>query len=359
MTDALVGSVAIGDDAVATLDRLAPYIDRRSSAFCTSSAWLAAATCHLPGTPVAVTVRSAGKPVALAALSVVQRRGVRLIELLGGDLNDYGPLYHDDTEAAFALAETLGGWVRGQRRWSLALEQLGADDPVLQALVDRLPGAVLEPGPPMPQIVGAGTDYRISRNRRKQINNATNRITADGHTWEQVVVKDPVGLEHWLPALIEMRRDRDHASGRRSHLDDPAVLAFYQAIVRGAVLRGRAVVDLLVIDGRVGGYAVAMYDGPVHRLFDGRVAEDLQRYRGGMLCDLTAVARAVEWPEVTTFDWLRGSTEAKFGNQVDRRVGLRAASSALVTLAHDWENAARRRIKAALPDAAVRKLVTR
>jgi hypothetical protein len=62
---------------------------------------------------------------------------------------------------------------------------------------------------------------------------------------------------------------------------------------------------------------------------------------------------------VTTFDWLRGSSEAKFGNHVSRRVGLRAASSALVTVVQDWEDAARHRIKAALPDAAVRKLVAR
>ncbi len=102
-----------------------------------------------------------------------------------------------------------------------------------------------------------------------------------------------------------------------------------------------------------------MYDGTVHRLFDGRVAEDFQRYRGGMVCDLMAVTRAGEDPSVTTFDWLRGITPAKFANHEVRRVGLRAASSALVTVVQDWEDAARRRIKAALPEAAVRKLVAR
>ena len=359
MTEQMVASVAAGDEAIAELGELAPYVDRRSSAFCTSSAWLLAAAHHLPATPVTVTVRSGGAPVALAALGVVHRRGARRVELLGGDLNDYGPLFHDTDEAAVALADAVVGWLRGQRRWSLALEQLAVDDPVLPALADRLSGAVVVPGPEMPQIVGVGSEYRVSRNRRKKIGNATNRIAADGHAWEQLVVDDPDELERWLPAVTEVRRHRDHASGRRSHLDDPAVLAFHEAVVRDAVRHGRAVVHLLTIDGRVGGYAVTMHDGPVHRLFDGRVAEEFQRYRGGMVCDLVAVARAAECPEVATFDWLRGTTEAKFGNHVHRRVALRAASHPLVTVVEAWEGVARRRIKAALPAAAVRRLSAR
>ena len=358
MTDLMVASVAVGDDAVATLDRLAPYIDRRSTAFCTSSAWLAAAIRHLPGTPVAVTVHSGGEPVALAALNVVHRRGARRVELLGGELNDYGPLFHDHAEAALALAETIAGWLREQRRWRLGWDS-GRGRPGAARAAERLPGAVTEPGPPMLQIVGVGTEYRISRNRRKNANNATNRITADGRAWERGVVDDAEKLERWLPAVIDLRRRRDHAAGRRSHLDQPAVLAFYEAVVRDAVLRGRAGINLLVVDGEVAGYSLAMYDGAVHRLFDGRVAEDFQRYRGGMVCDLMAVTLACEDPAVTTFDWLRGITPAKFANHEARRVGTAAASGALVTVVQDWEDTARRRIKAVLPDAAVRKLVAR
>jgi hypothetical protein len=102
-----------------------------------------------------------------------------------------------------------------------------------------------------------------------------------------------------------------------------------------------------------------MHDGATHRLFDGRVAEDFHRYRGGMVCDLLSVLRAAESPDVTTFDWLRGRTPSKFGNHVVHRVGLRAASAGLVRAVEDWEDAARRRVKAALPAAAVRRLVTR
>lgn len=359
MSDLMVGSVAVGEAAVAELGDLTPYVDARSDAFCTSSAWLSAAARHLPGTPVTVTVRSGGEPVALAPLRVTQRLGVHRVELLGGELNDYGPLFHDTDEAATTLADAIAAWLGEHRRWSLELGQLATGDPLLTALVDRLPGALLEPGPPMPQIVGIGTEYRISRNRRKKISNATNRIAGDGLVWELVDIDDAAELERRLPALVDVRRRRDHASGRRSHLDDPAVLAFHEAVVRDAIREGRAAITALVIDGAVAGYAMSMHDGPVHRLFDGRVAEEFQRYRGGMVCDLLSVVRAGESPEVTTFDWLRGTTPSKFGNHVAYRVGLRAASATLVRAVEEWEVAARRRVKAVLPAAAVRRLVAR
>ncbi|HYG94732.1 MAG TPA: GNAT family N-acetyltransferase [Nocardioides sp.] len=354
-----MSSVAVGDEATAELEELAEYVDGHSVAFCTSSAWLRAAARHLPARPVLITVRSGGAPVALAALGVSHHRRARRIELLGGDLNDYGRFYYDDDRAAAALAETVASWVLEGGRWSLSLGQLSSDDAVGRRLAARLPGATVEPGAPIPQIVGIGADYRVSRNRRKKLQNATNRIENDGRTWEKVVVDDPAGLERWLPTLVEVRRRRDHASGRRSHLDDPAVLAFYETVVRGAVERGRAAIDLFLVDGQVAGFVVTMFDGDTHRLYDGRVAEEWQYYRGGMVCDLMAVLRAAEAPGVSTFDWLRGKTDAKFGNHEIHRVGLRAASHASITALDEWEGALRRGIKATVPDALVRRIVAR
>lgn len=355
----LVPHVDTGAAAVATLDALAPYVDRRSTSFSSSSTWLGAAARHLPGRPVVVTVRADGDPVAVAALSVVDRRGAHRVQLLGGDLNDYGQFFHDDEIAAGELAAAIASWLGEQRRWSLRCGQLLPGDPVLAALAARLPGAVVAEGPPIPQIRGLGTDYRVSRNRRHQAKNAVNRITADGLTWERVVVEDEQALDRWLPAVVELRRARDHASGRRSHLDDEAVLSFYESVVRAFVTQGRAAIHLLAVEGEVAGFSLAVLDGDTHRLLDGRVAEHLQRYRGGMVSNLMAVSRAAETPGVSTFDWLRGRTEAKYGNHEARRVELRAASHRLVGAVEEWEGAARRRIKHVLPAAAVRQLITR
>jgi CelD/BcsL family acetyltransferase involved in cellulose biosynthesis len=359
MNDRLVSSVAVGDEAIAQLGELAAYVDARSVAFSSSSAWLRAAARHLAGTPVVIAVRARDAPVALAVLSVSSRRGARRVELLGGDLNDYGQFFYDDERAAYALAEAVASWIDAQRRWSASFSQLPTDDPVVAVLAARLARAVVEPGPLMPQIAGVGTEYRISKNRRRKGIQATNRIETDGRSWEKVVVDHPEALEQWFPAIVELRRQRDHASGRRSHLDDPAVSAFYEAVVRDAVARGRAAINLLVVDGEVAGFSLAMLDGAAHRLWDGRVAEEFQRYRGGMVCDLMAVSRAVEEEGVTTFDWLRGKREGKYCNHEIQRVELRAASHSWVMTVEEWEGGARRRIKAALPAAAVRRIVAR
>lgn len=355
----LVRGMHVGNDAVALLDDLALYVDRHSSAFCTSAAWWQAAARHLPGTPVVMTIHANGVPVAVGALSVATRRGVRRIELLGGDLNDYGQFCYDDEEAAAALADLLADWIRGVRYWSLRCGQMAADDPMSALLSERLPGVTLTPGQPMPQILGIGTDFPVSRNRRHHMSKALNRIEADGLAWEQVVVDDEHKLDRWLPAVIKLRRQRDHASGRRSHLDHPAVLGFYEAVVRDFVGRGRAAIYLLVIEGRVAGFTLAMCDDGAHRVLDGRVADDLQRYRGGMVCNVMALMHAADAPDITLFDWLRGRTEAKRGNHEAYRVDLVAASHRAVLAVDEWERSTRQRIKGALPAAAVRHLVER
>lgn len=351
--------VRVGEDATAQLDDLAGHIDRHSTAFCTTHAWLVSAARHLNAQPVVIVVREGDRPVGVAALAVTSRRGAQRVEILGGDQNDYAQFYCDDERAAMTVAGAVAAWLHDQGRWSLRFEQLAEDDPVLAELRRLLPGATVEPGPPMPQIRGLGTDYRISKNRRGQERQATNRITGDGRAWEKIVVADEDSLERWLPAVIALRRRRDHASGRRSHLDDVARLAFYEAVVRDFVTRGRAVINLLTVDGAVAGYHLTMLDGDTHRMLDGRVADELQRYRGGMVTSMMAMTAAAESPEVTTYDWLRGRTESKFGNYEQHRVVLRAASHRLVTAVDEWEASARRRVKAALPAAAVRRLVAR
>lgn len=361
MTHTTTGTAetAVGSEALTLLDGLAAHIDSHSTAFCTTHAWLTAAARHLTAQPVVIAVREGGEPVGVAALSVTSRRGARRVEILGGDQNDYAQFYCADDRAALMLATAIADWLDDLGRWSLRFEQLAADDPVLAALRTLVPGSTVAPGPPMPQIIGVGTDYRISKNRRSQERQATNRITNDGRTWEKVVVADEGALDRWLPHVIDLRRRRDHAAGRRSHLDDAARLTFYEAVVRDFVSRGRAVIYLLVVDGAVAGYHLTMLDGDTYRMLDGRVADELQRYRGGMVTSLMAMTAAAEAPEVTTYDWLRGKTESKFGNHEAHRVELRAASHRLVTAVDDWEATARRRVKAALPAAAVRRLVAR
>jgi CelD/BcsL family acetyltransferase involved in cellulose biosynthesis len=353
--------VSTADAARARIRELAGFLDAHSTAYCTTSAWLAAAAAHLPGEPVVLTVAADDGPVVGAAvLSRTRRRGVSRVELLGGAFNDYGQLHHDDPAAADALTVALADWLEHEHgAWSLDLAQLPGDDAVVVGLAGRLARARVEPGPPIPQIRGIGTDYLVSRNRRRKANNALNRITADGRHAEQLAVRDSAALERWLPLVIDVRRQRDHACGRRSHLDDPAVRAFYETFVRDLCAAGSLTLDLLLVDGAIAGYGMVVEEAGVHRIFDGRVADGLEHYRGAVVCDLAATARASADPSVSTFDWLRGRTDGKFGNHEVHRVHLRATSGATVDRLDRWEQSARTRVKAILPTRALRRIAER
>ncbi len=354
-----VATVATGAGAIAVLEELASYVDARAEAFSARSPWLLAAARHLDGEPVVVVVREDGEVAALAALSATRHRGATRVSLLGGDLNDYGQLHHDGPRAARLLAAAVADWLVARRRWSLDLGQLAPEDPALAELARLLPGAVLVPGAPMPRIEGIGSSYRVKRDRRRKATGAFNAAGRDGLSAEKLVVDDLAGLERWLPALVAVRRERDHASGRRSQLDDPGTLAFHTAVLRTAFAAGRGVVHLMLVEGEVAGFVTVLVDGEAHRLYDGRVADRWLTYRGGTVCDIEAVLRAQDDPGVHTFDWLRGRTEAKFGNVEVVRSGLRASSHRSVDRLDRWEAAVRRRVKAALPEAAVRRIVRR
>lgn len=362
MTDTLRSSappVATGARAIAVLQDLASYVDARAEAFSARASWLLAAATHLAGEPVVVVARVDGEVAGLAALSLTRHRGTSRVTLLGGDLNDYGQLHHDGPEAARALAAAVVDWLRTQRRWTLDLGQLAPGDSALAELARLLPDAVVSSGAPMPRIEGVGASYRVKRDRRRKATGAFNAAGRDGLHAEKLVVDDLAGLERWLPELVEVRRARDHASGRRSQLDDPGTLAFHTDVLRTAFAAGAGVVHLMLVEGEVAGFVTVLVDGDAHRLYDGRVADRWLAYRGGTVCDIEAVLRAQDDPDVRTFDWLRGWTEAKFGNAEVVRSGLRASSHPSVDRLDRWEATARRRVKAALPEAAVRRIVSR
>ncbi|HWJ11938.1 MAG TPA: GNAT family N-acetyltransferase [Nocardioides sp.] len=351
--------VLTGARAVAALGRTATFIDERAEAFSARSAWLVAAAEHLGGETVVVLVRRDEQVVALAALSVSRRRGVARVAILGGELNDYAQLHHADGASAEALARAVADWVRGHRRWRLDLGQLPEQDPAVLALAAELPGAVISRGAPIPRIVGVGSDYRVKRDRRRKATGAFNGVGRDGLAAAKVVVDRADELERWLPELIAVRRERDHACGRRSVLDDPGARAFHETVLRTEFAAGRGILHLMLVEGEVAGYLVVLVEGDTHRAFDGRVAEKWAHYRGGVVCDLEAVIAAHADPGVHTFDWLRGWTEAKFGNAEVFRCELRATSHGHLETAERWRTAFRQRAKSVLPRSLVRRIVAR
>lgn len=351
--------VLTGAAAIEGLRQSAEFIDELSEEFCTTSTWLLAAAELLPGNAAIMVLDRDGGVVGLAPLSVVSRGPVRDISFLGGEHVDYCRLFARDRHAALVLGDALADWLGSLPAWSLELVQLHPGDPVLARLAQRLPNVSVAAGPPMPRIEHLERGFEIGRTWRKHVKSAENRLRTDQRDVEHLVVTSPAELARWLPAVIEVRRGRDHALGRRSQLDAPRVQAFYTRVVQEAVAAGRCRIYLQVVDGQVGGFSTIMLDGDTHRIFDGRVAEDFQRYKGGLTTAVHAVEDAIGTPGVVTYDWLRGSSPTKFGNAEIRRAGLSAVSHRAIRVAAQSRVRTKALIKRAVPDDVVRRLARR
>lgn len=191
----------------------------------------------------------------------------------------------------------------------------------------------------MPRIVEV-TNFTPSKSARKANNKTANRLQADGRDWrfDRFDVEAPADV---VDSMVRLRRARDHASGRRSHLDAPHQRAFYVETVSDLLDQGRAAVHTLTVDDSLAGYAISLHDHDVHRVWDGRVGIGFERYRAGTACTWRVLEDAKADPSVVTVDWLRGMTLEKIHNDVVTLPCLRATSHGAVDRMDRWTTRAR------------------
>ena len=120
-----------------------------------------------------------------------------------------------------ALMEALGS--RTRRAW-IDLGPVDAHSPHLEAFLAAAPDMTSFPVDPVPMIrrtlsVDVG-DY-VSPNMQRTLRKAVNRLRADGRTHELTFTRLPDEILRRLPELDSCHRERDHAQGRLSDLDDP------------------------------------------------------------------------------------------------------------------------------------------
>lgn len=327
--------------------------------------WLAAAAARPAWQPVVVRVESEAGLLAAAVLARRRRAGVLSHQGIAHGLADHAALPAVDGEAAALLARAVGQVLARSRGWRLELEQLPAQDPALLALVQQLAGRLtvttacpyveLDPARTLPE--------QLSRNGRRNLRNARNRLTTDGRTLEVRWVQGPNALRD-LPQLQQLRRDREHALGRGSELDDRAGRRFHEQVARGLAERGQLEALHLVLDGALAAYALTARDGDTLRVWDGRVAPGHERYGLGWVSQCEVLARALATPGVARLDWMRGEQESKqrsatgtaltagvtawsspglaTGEQALRRVGAKAAGLARAVVPPERRSSVRR-----------------
>ena len=302
-----------GLDALVALDRLDGLWARTSTPVTGRAAWLrAAAEADPRWTPLLLVVARDGEPVAAAPLAVRTERGVRTVRMLDLGHADHARLPADDDLAAAALGRALLAELRSGGAWRLDLQQLPPDDAVIgwlgSALALRVepgagcPLAVVDPAVPLPS--------QLSANGRKSLRGGRNRLAADGRVLTVQWLRGPSVLTE-LPALQELRRDRDHAVGRASEMDDPAGRAFHTGLVQALVARDEVELLMMHVDGVLAAFDLMVRDGDTLRVFDGRVAPGNERYGVGWLAHVEVLDRVHRDPALRAVDWLRGEQENK------------------------------------------------
>ena len=239
------------------------------------TAWTQAALDAVVATePLGVLVRDAhGRLRAAAVLLVIPGPGTDTIVAPGG-LDHRAAIPVVDAWAAAALGEALADVVaRRPRPTLLRVGPLRIDSPALAGLASALPGAAtitVDPIPVVRRTRSSAADDYLSHGIRRGLRRGRHRLAADGRTARGQLHGRRREVLRLLPLMEQACRDRDHAHGRTSPLDDETGRALWQRRVHHLVDAGLVELAVLRLDGELASYVLGVLDGSAYRVLEGR-----------------------------------------------------------------------------------------
>jgi hypothetical protein len=315
---------ALGDDLDAlTAACSAPATAGRAWVFATIAA-------SSDARPWAVVVRgAAGELRAAVFLVTIPGRAADTVWLAGSLMGHRSPILALDQEAArdlgVALMDALGS--RTRRAW-IDLGPVDAHSPYLADFLAAASDMTSFPVDPVPMIrrttsVDVG-DY-LSPNMQRTLRKAVNRLRSDGLTHELAFTRHPDEILRRLPELDACHRERDHAQGRLSDLDDPRNRRVWFARLRRLAAAGLLELATIEIDGQLAAYVLGLVDRGVYRVLEGHLVTRWTRYAPGRLLEAAVVDRTLKDPALGSVDWMTSRAPDRLlgSNGVDPVVMLR------------------------------------
>ena len=278
----------------------------------------------------AVLARDVAGQLVGAVVLVNRTEGLyETVTLAGTDDGQRGAILTHCVTAAEALGLAVSHALRRRRhRPDVELGPLPADSPVVEAFMLGLHGSTRTDSDGVPVIRradAAEVDAYLSHGMSRTIRKATNRLTRDCMTATVRFTGDPAEIIDVLPQLEQCHRNRDHAQGRPSDLDDDQQLWLWQFRIHALAKAGKLELSTLHVDEVFAAYALGVVDGPVYRLLEGRFETRWARYSPGRLLEAAVVQRMLDDAALTTLDWMTAvAPEALLGtNDADPMVVLR------------------------------------
>lgn len=288
-------------------------------------------------TPMAVLVRerATGRVEAAALLARRETENGSEVVSMGHGTVACTRLPSRSERASRMLTKGIAQQLTELGRWTLNFQQLSEGDPVAKLLAQQLPNAEIAPDLWVPQVLFKGTeglDDLLTRNMRRQIKKAWNRIESDQRTVEVSVARSQYEIEALLPKMEAIHIGRDHDAGRRSDLDDPKVRELWRRIVLAHTESGQVEVSLMMIDGQIAAFVIGLVDEAAYRVFDGHFDSAFRRYSPGRIIESVVVERSLLDPRFVGVDWMAGAAVEKIltSNHNDGRIQLVASSQATV-----------------------------
>ena len=285
-------------------------------------------------TPMMIAIRSAstGQLMAAAFLATMDRAEGNAVIAMGHGSSLFTALQSRDTDSAAALAGAIATTLRElDGVWSLDLEQIHDMDPTLQYLAEELDHAQLLPELRIPRVVFSTAhhiDDILTKSKRKQLRRATRRIENDELDMTIGFDRGRAITSDLIDEVEEVHVSRDRDARRNSDLDRPAEREFWRRVVEAANGDWEIEIASLRLDGQLAAYVVAILDGDVYRVYDGRMSTTFQDYSPGRLVEAAALSRAISDPRFAVLDWMSGIAAEKLltTNMAEGRARLVATS---------------------------------
>ncbi len=181
------------------------------------------------------------------------------------------------------------------------------DQPALADFVSTVPGGELVEVDAVPVVrrgaSSAAMDY-LSESMRRTLRKAANRSQTDGVDVAVTVTTDYAEILVLLPQLERLHRDRDHAQGRPSDLDDPTLVWLWRSRLIGLARQRRLEVTGLRIDGELAAYVAGIPDRADYRVLEGILATRFSRYSPGRVLETAVLQRVLDDPAFERLDWM-------------------------------------------------------
>jgi hypothetical protein len=142
---------------------------------------------------------------------------------------------------------------------------------------------------------------------------------------EIVVTSDGSQIRSMMPLLESISRDRDHAGGRPSPLDDPARRRLWHRRILALAAEEQLRLSTLNLDGELAAYVLGIADGGAYRVLEGRYVARWARYAPGRVLEAAVLHHVITDERYSLFDWMTDVAPETLlaANDVDRLVVIR------------------------------------